>query len=141
MDSISGMDEGVGPSSSATERTGVANISSSAPTDPFAYLAQHIHKQVVISLMPVGDDDGGSGGAVVRGTLLSVDDLCNVMVQHWSSTDTVRLDGGIDNGRQQQQQPRKRARLDAAANGEGEESVRLIRGAQIVSIALRPDIA
>ncbi|TPP51846.1 hypothetical protein CGC20_24335 [Leishmania donovani] len=67
----------------------------------------------------------------------NVDDLCNVMLQHWSSTGATRLDSSTGNGRQQQQ-PRKRARLDAAGGDDAEESVRLIRGAQIVSISLLP---
>ncbi|CBZ23411.1 conserved hypothetical protein [Leishmania mexicana MHOM/GT/2001/U1103] len=136
MDSSAGGDAGVGPSNSVAKVPGVGTSSSSASTDPFKYLAEHIHKRVAISLLPVDDDDDG---AVVRGTLLSVDDLCNVMLQHWSSTGAMRLDGSVGNGRQQQQQqPRKRARLDAAGGGDGEESVRLIRGAQIVSISLLP---
>ncbi|CBZ31517.1 hypothetical protein, conserved [Leishmania donovani] len=133
MDSSAGGDAGVVPSNSVAKAPGVGASSSSAPTDPFKYLAEHIHKRVAISLLPVDDDDG----AVVRGTLLSVDDLCNVMLQHWSSTGATRLDSSTGNGRQQQQ-PRKRARLDAAGGDDAEESVRLIRGAQIVSISLLP---
>ncbi|CAG9568234.1 conserved hypothetical protein [Leishmania major strain Friedlin] len=134
MDSSAGDDAGVVLSNSVAKAPGVGTSSSSAPTDPFKYLAEHIHKRVAISLLPVDDDDDG---AVVRGTLLSVDDLCNVMLQHWSSTGATRLDSSIGNGRQQQQ-PRKRARLDAAGGEDAEESVRLIRGAQIVSISLLP---
>ncbi|CAJ1026475.1 hypothetical protein Q4I30_004231 [Leishmania utingensis] len=137
MDSSAGRDAGVGPSSSVAKVPGAGTSSSSAPTDPFIYLVQHIHQCVAISLLPADDKDDG---AVVRGTLLSVDDLCNVMVQHWSSTDAMKLDCSAGNGRQppQQQQPRKRARLDAVSGGDVEESVRLIRGAQIVSISLLP---
>ncbi|KAG5486318.1 hypothetical protein CUR178_07629 [Leishmania enriettii] len=136
MDSSVSCYAGVDPSSTATRESGAGTDSSGAPTDPFKYLAQHIHKRVAISLLPVdGDDDG----AVVRGILLSVDDLCNVMVQHWTSTDTIKLDGSAGNGRQpQQQQPRKRARLDVVGGGDVRESVRLIRGAQIVSLSLLP---
>ncbi|KAG5507752.1 hypothetical protein JIQ42_08041 [Leishmania sp. Namibia] len=135
MDASGSCYAGVDPSSTATKEPGAGTGSSGAPTDPFKYLAQHIHKRVAISLLPVdGDDDG----AVVRGILLSVDDLCNVMVQHWTSTDTIKLDGSAGNGRQPQQQPRKRARLDALDGVDVEESVRLIRGAQIVSLSLLP---
>ncbi|KAG5487060.1 hypothetical protein LSCM1_07730 [Leishmania martiniquensis] len=136
MESTAAPYAGVDPSNSATREPGAGTSSSGAPTDPFKYLAQHIHKRIAISLLPVDDDDDG---AVVSGTLLSVDDLCNVMVQHWSSTDAIQLDGSAGNGRQQQQQqqPRKRSRLDAVA-GADVESVRLIRGSQIVSLALLP---
>ncbi|GET85786.1 hypothetical protein, conserved [Leishmania tarentolae] len=133
MDSPAGCDLGVGPSSSDAKVPGVGTSSSSAPADPFKYLAEHIHKRVSISLLPVDNDDNG---VVVCGTLLSVDDLCNVMLQHWSSTDTMRLNRSVGNGLQQQ--PRKRARLDITGGEDAEESVRLIRGAQIVSISLLP---
>ncbi|KAK7196393.1 LSM domain containing protein [Novymonas esmeraldas] len=106
--------------------------SSRAPTDPLEYLALHIHKRVAITLAPKDDSDDG---AVVRGTLLSVDDVCNVLLRYWTSTDSLRLDGGARAAPQQRSRKRTRGDGDEDAG----ESVRLIRGAQIVSIALLPE--
>lgn len=105
-----------------------------APTDPFQFLARHIHRRVAITLLPLHPSDPQDGGAVVAGTLLSVDDLCNVLLRNWTCTDTVSHAAGAAS----MQQPRKKTRTEVSAGGEEgeEESLRLIRGAQIASLSL-----
>lgn len=103
------------------------NVAAPATTDPFQFLSRHLQRRVAVHLLPRDPADAYDGGTTVTGTLLSVDDLGNVMVSNWSSTDDIR---GVDVKLQPQ---RKKARADFGS-GE-EESLRLIRGAQIAAIS------
>ncbi|KPA80828.1 hypothetical protein ABB37_04256 [Leptomonas pyrrhocoris] len=103
------------------------------PTDPFQFLAQHIERRVAVTLLSNELTDAQDGGAVVTGTLLSVDDLCNVLLRSWTCTESVAAAVGAAAMHPQQQQ-RKKARTEGSSE-EG-ESLRLIRGAQIASISL-----
>jgi small nuclear ribonucleoprotein (snRNP)-like protein len=117
-----------------------SSTAATAPTDPFQLLAQHIQRRVAITLLPLDPEDPQDGGVVVSGTLLSVDDLCNVLLSSWISTDAVDSSSGVATGHGKgsqdgaTQQPRKKTRTEA--NVEVGDSLRLIRGAQIASISL-----
>lgn len=107
------------------------------PTDPFQFLSQYIQRAVAVTLLPRDAADPHDGGAVVTGILVSVDDLCNVLVRGWTCTDTVSVAAAAAAaGSGSAEQTRKKARTETHDGGEEVESLRLIRGAQIASISL-----
>ncbi|KPI83018.1 hypothetical protein ABL78_7965 [Leptomonas seymouri] len=125
------MEEGKTDATCPVASSSTVAAAAAAPTDPFQFLARHIQRRVAVTLLPLDPVNAQDGGVVVSGTLLSVDDLCNVFLRNWTCANSVTVSAIETAG---PLQPRKKTRTEAS--GEGGESLRLIRGAQIASIAL-----